>query len=138
MTIDDLEEVALMEQRCFSMPWSKNAYEQALKSDNVIYIVAKDGQRIVGSCGVRNILSEGEITNVMIDEPFRGKGISYPMLQKLLEEGKKIGVCQFFLEVRAGNKSAIRLYKKCGFIVEGVRKNMYEMPVEDGLVMWKR
>lgn len=120
------------------MPWSKEAYIQALACSDVVYVVAKDGDRIVGSCGVRNILSEGEITNVMVDEPFRGQKISYPMLQTLLEEGKKLGITQFFLEVRAGNKPAVHLYEKCGFKVEGVRKNLYEMPREDGLVMWKR
>ena len=57
---------------------------------------------------------------------------------RVLEEGKKIGIEQFFLEVRAGNKPAISLYEKCGFQVEGVRKNLYEMPKEDGLIMWKR
>lgn len=138
MTINDIEEVSNMEARCFSMPWSREAYIQALGCSDVVYVVAKDGNRIVGSCGVRNILSEGEITNVMVDEPFRGQKISYPMLQTLLEEGKKLGITQFFLEVRAGNKPAVHLYEKCGFKVEGVRKNLYEMPREDGLVMWKR
>lgn len=138
MTIEDIEEVSSMEQRCFSMPWSLNAYRQAFDCDDVVYVVAKDEGRIVGSCGVRNILSEGEITNVMVDKPFRGRGISYPMLQILLDEGKKLGIQQFFLEVRASNQPAIHLYEKCGFKVEGIRKKLYEMPVEDGLVMWKR
>ena len=138
MTINDIEEVSKMEERCFSMPWSKDAYEQALQSNDVVYVVAKEEERIVGGCGVRNILSEGEITNVMVDEPFRGQKISYPMMQKLLEEGRKIGIEQFFLEVRAGNKPAVHLYEKCGFKIEGVRKNLYEMPKEDGLIMWKR
>lgn len=138
MTIDDLDEVVCMEARCFSMPWSRDAYREALCCKEAVYVVAREEGRLVGSCGVRNILSEGEITNVMVDAPFRGRGISFPMLQKLLEEGRTLGVEQFFLEVRAGNVPAIHLYEKCGFQVEGVRKNLYEKPTEDGLVMWKR
>lgn len=138
MTINDIEEVSKMEERCFSQPWSKEAYEQALQCEDVVYVVAKEEERIVGSCGVRNILSEGEITNVMVDVPYRGQKISYPMMQKLLEEGAKLGIEQFFLEVRAGNTAAIHLYETCGFCIEGVRKNLYEMPKEDGLIMWKR
>ena len=138
MTINDIEAVSKMEERCFSMPWSRDAYVQAIQCDDVVYVVAEDEEQIVGSCGVRNILSEGEITNVMVDVPFRGQKISYPMLQTLLEEGQKIGIEQFFLEVRVGNKAAIHLYEKCGFQTEGIRKNLYEMPKEDGLIMWKR
>lgn len=138
MTINDIEAVSKMEERCFSMPWSKEAYVQAIQCGDVVYVVAEDEKQIVGSCGVRNILSEGEITNVMVDIPFRGQKISYPMLQTLLEEGQKIGIEQFFLEVRAGNKAAIHLYEKCGFQTEGIRKNLYEIPKEDGLIMWKR
>ena len=138
MTINDIEEVSKMEERCFSQPWTKDAYEQALQCEDVVYVVAKEEECIVGSCGVRNILSEGEITNVMVDTPYRGHKISYPMMQKLLEEGAKLGIEQFFLEVRAGNVAAIHLYEKCGFRIEGVRKNLYEMPKEDGFIMWKR
>lgn len=138
MTEMDLEEVSSMEQRSFSMPWTKEDYRQMLACEEAVYVVACRDDKIVGSCGVRNILGEGEITNVMVDELFRGQGISYPMLTELLRQGEQIGISQFFLEVRQSNKTAIHLYEKCGFIIEGRRKNLYERPVEDGLIMWKR
>ncbi|MBR1691669.1 MAG: ribosomal protein S18-alanine N-acetyltransferase [Lachnospiraceae bacterium] len=138
MTTEDLDAVSQMEKRIFSMPWSRDAYEKALADQNVVYVVAKDGNRVVGSCGVRNILSEGEVTNVMIDLPYRKRGISYPMLTKLLAMGEAMGIRRFFLEVRCSNEPAIRLYRKCGFESAGVRRGLYERPAEDGLVMWKR
>jgi len=138
MSKEDLDAVCRMEEKIFSMPWSRNAYEKALCDENILYVVAKDGDRVVGSCGVRNILSEGEITNVMIDEPYRGRSISHSMLTELLNLGTGMGIRQFFLEVRCSNEPAIRLYRKCGFEVEGVRRNLYERPAEDGFVMWKR
>lgn len=134
----DLETVSQMEQRTFSMPWTKDDYEKMLLCQEAVYVVACLDDKIVGSCGVRNILGEGEITNVMVDESYRGQGISYPMLTELLKQGAEIGVLQFFLEVRQSNEAAIHLYEKCDFLVEGRRKNLYEKPIEDGLIMWKR
>lgn len=138
MTVQDLDAVSDMESRIFSMPWSREAYQRALLDPNVCYVAAKEGTVLAGSCGVRNILSDGEITNVMVDEPYRGRGIGRAMLQKLLVCGKEMGAVQFFLEVRCSNEPALRLYRSCGFEVEGVRKNLYSNPTENGYVMWKR
>ena len=60
------------------------------------------------------------------------------MLLKLMEEGVKMGVEAFTLEVRKSNDSAIRLYESLGFVMEGIRKNFYEEPIEDALIMWRR
>lgn len=60
------------------------------------------------------------------------------MLSELLKRGKCMGIEAFTLEVRKSNEAAIHLYEKAGFVTEGVRKNFYEKPVEDGLIMWKR
>lgn len=138
MTEADLDAVSSMEARTFSMPWTRDDYKQMLVCKDAVYVVAKEDGAIVGSHGVRNILSEGEITNVMVDKPYRGRAISYPMLMELLKQGEAIGIKEFFLEVRQSNEPAIKLYTKCGFQVEGVRKNLYERPVENGLIMWKR
>ncbi|MBO6016038.1 MAG: ribosomal protein S18-alanine N-acetyltransferase [Lachnospiraceae bacterium] len=138
MQPEDLIQVSRLEAQTFTMPWSLDAYRRALGDENTLYIVAKDGAHVVGSCGVRNILSEGEITNVMVEEAYRGKSIGTSLLMRLLDEGEKIGIESFFLEVRCSNEPAIALYQKCGFRVEGVRKNLYEKPAEDGLVMWRR
>ena len=60
------------------------------------------------------------------------------MLLKLMEEGYRMGVEAFTLEVRKSNEAAIHLYEKLGFVTEGIRKNFYEEPTEDALIMWKR
>ena len=41
------------------------------------------------------------------------------------------------LEVRKSNASAIKLYEKCGFCAVGERKNFYEKPCEDAILMTK-
>ncbi len=100
---------------------------------------------ITGICGLRVIAGEGEITNVSVDRNYRKRGIGAAMLEHVLEEGKKLGIEAFTLEVRCSNQPAIRLYEKFGFIGEGVRKGFYKAAFgqngearEDALIMWKR
>lgn len=141
MTQADVPVVAALEKKCFSMPWSEKAYLETLANENALYLVAESGgaeKRIVGMCGVLDILGEGDISNVAVEEDFRRQGIAKKLLQELLIQGESRGIDAFTLEVRATNKEAICLYEKFGFISEGVRKNFYENPKEDALIMWKR
>lgn len=144
MTLSDVGAVACNEALCFSMPWSENAFREIAaaqetgEGQTILYLVAELDGRIVGHCGVRNLLGEGEITNVAVHPDHRNQGIAGVMLAELLDRGVRMGIEAFTLEVRAGNTNAIRLYKKAGFVTEGVRKGFYDMPREDALIMWKR
>ena len=84
------------------------------------------------------MMEEGDITNVVVDESCRGRGLGRGLVSRLLEEGKARGIRAFTLEVRVGNAGAIRLYEELGFRSEGVRKGFYDLPKEDALIMWKR
>lgn len=136
MTEDDLDKVVTMEKQIFSTPWSKQNFEESLsKSYSYFYVAVLSD--IVGYCGVHNLGGDGEITNVAVDETQRGKGIAYEMLSYAMEETAKKGVEAFTLEVRISNTPAIKLYEKLGFENKGIRKNFYENPTEDAMIMWK-
>ena len=109
-----------------------------IANKDACYLVGLYGDEVVASCGLRNIVGDGEITNVVTKTSARGKGIGTQMLVKLMEEGVSMGVEAFTLEVRKSNDAAIHLYENLGFVTEGVRKNFYEEPTEDALIMWKR
>ena len=68
---------------------------------------------------------------------FRRKNVAENMLNKLFYECGKKGVSDITLEVRETNVPAISLYEKLGFEEAGIRKNFYEKPVENALIMWK-
>lgn len=143
MTAGDIEQVLEVERACFSHPWSRDVFNATLLLPYAYYYVAEillenGGKRIVGECGVRDIFGEGEITNVAVHYDFRGKGIAKRMLETLLIESSAKGIRAFTLEVRAGNRPAIELYRGFGFQTEGVRTDFYERPVEDALIMWRR
>ena len=138
LTEEFVDEVCVLEEEAFSMPWHKESFMEMIQNPNACYLVGILDMEVVASCGLRNIVGDGEITNVVTKSSKRGKGIGKKMLLKLMEEGSKMGVEAFTLEVRTSNASAINLYENLGFKTEGIRKNFYENPTEDALIMWKR
>lgn len=132
----DVSSVHEIERMIFSKPWSEKSFLDSLLDDKNIYLVAKEDDELVGYCGLWSVMDEGYITNVAVKPNYQGKGIGKAMLLKLLDIGKKKGILAFTLEVRVGNLVAIKLYKNLGFVEAGVRKDFYEDPVEDGLIMW--
>ena len=138
LTEEYVDQVCVLEEEAFSMPWHRESFLEMIANKDACYLVGLHGEEVVASCGLRNIVGDGEITNVVTKTSARGNGIGKQMLVKLMEEGVAMGVEAFTLEVRKSNQTAIRLYEKLGFVTEGIRKNFYEDPIEDALIMWKR
>ena len=138
MTEEDVSKAAVLEASCFSMPWSEQSFLDAVRNTNTLYLAAEEDGRFVGMCGLWQSFEEADVMNVAVEESCRGRGIAAMLMEELIRLGKERGIEAFLLEVRSSNQPAIRLYEKCGFVTEGVRKNFYEMPREDALIMWKR
>ncbi|MCR4922748.1 MAG: ribosomal protein S18-alanine N-acetyltransferase [Lachnospiraceae bacterium] len=138
MTDKDIDEVCSIEEECFSMPWRREDFLQMIENDHMSYLVVKDAGEICGGAGIREIVGDIEITNVAIKAAYRNRGYGHKLVQALLEKGRELGGKSFTLEVRTSNVAAISVYKDLGFLTEGVRRNFYEKPVEDALIMWKR
>lgn len=134
----DIAQAARIEAESFSTPWSAEAFRKSLALDYTIFLTAEWEGRVAGYCGCYVSLEEAEITNVAVKEELRGRGIARALLLELLRQGEARGTKAFLLEVRAGNAPAIRLYEGLGFERKGLRRNFYEQPREDALVMWKR
>lgn len=135
---EDAKAAAALEAACFSQPWKEETFREYASHPDFCYMTAWDGEHLVGNCGVRNIVGEGEITNVAVAAEYRGQGLARRLLQALLEQGAQMGITDFTLEVRDGNEPAIRLYESLGFVQEGLRRNFYENPKEDARIYWKR
>jgi len=131
----DIQQVSCLEQQIFSQPWTDRGFQDALASDNVIFIVGELESKIVGYCGMYCALDEGEITNVAVAKEYRCCGIGRKLMEQLIQEAMKAKISNLILEVRVSNASAIHLYEKLGFVIQGVRKGFYEKPKEDGYVM---
>lgn len=138
MTIEDLDEVMNIENRTFPTSWTRRAFEMEVK-DNLLatYIVAELDGKIIGYAGMWTIIDEGHITNIAVDEDYKGRSIGNFLLMGLINQCTSNNIYRMTLEVRKSNDVAINLYKKHGFTEEGIRKNYYAAENEDALIMWK-
>ena len=138
MNADHLDEVAELERICFSTPWSRNMLAEELDNACSAFLVAEDDAgRVVGYAGLQVILDEGYITNVAVRPECRRNGIAGKLLQVFLDFGQANHLAFLTLEVRASNYDAIALYGSRGFRSMGRRKNYYEHPREDAIIMTK-
>lgn len=135
MTEADVAQVEVIEKSTFSIPWSYDSILRACRDDNYICIVCEENNHILGYCLMWMSFDEGNITNVAVVCECRGQGIGTLIMQAVEKEGIKAGIKVFFLEVRESNAGAIHLYEKCGYKQLGIRKNFYEKPVENAIIM---
>lgn len=133
----DITQVYTIECDNFPQPWTKEALLGEIASDRSHYLVAVDGDEILGYIGFWKIFDEGHITNIAVDRSHHNQGIGSRMVKGMLALGPGLGIDKFTLEVRAGNKSGIALYEKFGFKSAGVRKGFYDLPKEDAMIMWR-
>jgi len=130
-------EVALLEQICFSDPWSRQALAAELEEPAAAWLVALDGKRPVGYIGLHIAADEGEIVNLAVSPGWRKKGVGAALLGTVLDFAAFQGVTAVWLEVRESNTAARRLYEKAGFAPEGIREKYYSAPVENAVMMKK-
>lgn len=134
MSEQDIPAVAVIERTVFSRPWTEWAFEQAMQQETLFVVVLKKNT-IIGYCGMYCSFEEGEITNVAVIPEEQRQGAGRRMMEYLLGQAQERGITRIILEVRVSNEKAIHLYKSLGFCNCGIRKNFYEMPREDGMVM---
>lgn len=123
---------------CFHSAWDKESFKNELQNGLARYVVAVVDNIAVGFGGMWIIIDEGHITNIGVHPEYRGIGLGDKILSSLISICRDENVCSMTLEVRASNYIAQNLYKKYGFVSEGVRKAYYEDNKEDALIMWKR
>ena len=135
MTSAHIEEIAKLEKECFSSPWSEDGLKTELKNNFARFYVAFSEGRIVGYIGSHNIIGEVYVTNVAVSPDFRRNGVGKTLVKFLIEQMETEKAEFVTLEVRKSNLNAISLYEKCGFEKVGERRNFYEKPIEDAILM---
>jgi [ribosomal protein S18]-alanine N-acetyltransferase len=132
----DVPELAELEPRCFSDPWSPAGFREMLSAPFIMGLIAElKSKRIAGYLLARIFEDEGEILNVAVAPENRRQGMAAGLLEAALAELRERGVEHVFLEVRASNEAAIGLYLAKGFRPIGRRKEYYRRPVEDAMVL---
>ena len=137
MTAAYLDEVATIENDCFSHPWSRRSLESELQTETSRFLVAVEDGRVIGYIGMSAVIDEGYLFNVAVDRQYRKKGVGSALVRELVTFCQKRNYAFLTLEVRESNAPAISLYSRFGFVRVGERKNYYSKPVENALLMTK-
>lgn len=134
---EHISKIAELEKICFSQPWSVDSLLDAYKNGTKFF-VAVQNKKVLGYIGISCILDEGYITNVAVFPEHRKKGVGTALLNRVFSLSSDLKLAFVSLEVRVSNLNAISLYEKSGFKLEGRRKNFYDNPKEDALILTKR
>lgn len=132
----DIEDIAIIEQQSFSTPWTEAMiYDDMLKNDLSMYVVAELDGRVIGYIGFWTIGNECQINNVAVAPEHRRREVATLLMRTVLYSTVAVGVTKWNLEVRESNTAARSFYAKAGFVEVGRRRDYYDDPKEDAILM---
>ena len=136
----DLDEICELEEQCFpEEPWSRQMFEEELRNDMALFVVAEEQgtnesgehceakDRIVGYIIAWVIAPvESQVGSIAVLPEYRRRGLGRQMLEILFAACRETGTRDTYLEVRVSNEPAIALYRSMGFENDGIRKRYYQ------------
>ena len=137
---EDLAAIISIQNRTPQAPrWTQADYANLAGDPLGLILVAEldtmAPPRIVGFAAFQRVIDEAELRNMAVEPAHQRQGAGWELLtegrRRLLEQGAK----QIYLEVRASNMPAQRLYYSAGFSLCSRRRDYYNDPQEDGLVL---
>ena len=137
MLVEDLDQVMEIEEDLFSVPWTREGFLTYLLKKDTMFFVVEEKEKILGFCSMMTVLDEGDILNVAVRRDRQKEGIGQFLVDSILRMADLQGISLVHLEVREGNQTARRLYERLGFKEDGLRRNYYEDPVENAVLMTK-
>lgn len=137
MTLEDLDNIRDILITDFNDFWNYDILKQELECDNSYFVIAKNKNEVVGFAGLKNIIDQADIMNIVVKKSFRGNGIGSKLLENLIFYAKNNNLKMITLEVNEHNLSAIRLYNKFEFNHIGIRKKYYNGE-SDAIIMSKQ
>lgn len=141
MTLEDITQAVLIENECFSLPWSEKSFQDSITREDTLFLVCEDSSTqsgatvITGYIGMYLSFDEANVTNVAVHPSYRKKGYGNALVSTAKTKAKEHQIERIFLEVRVSNAPAIALYQKMGFENLGIRKKFYDHPKEDAYIM---
>lgn len=141
--VEDVEALVDLERRCHSHPWTARHFHDEVESaprGRVLLLRSPwepgDPTRgLVGYCVYQVVADEMHLLNVAVSAEHRRLGLGRFLVERALGAAVRRGVETIFLEVRRSNREAQGLYGRFGFATVAVRRDYYEDPREDALVL---
>jgi ribosomal-protein-alanine N-acetyltransferase len=136
----DLPEMLAIERESFPSPWTAGMFKKELESAHsrclCVRINSAEKSVVAAYIIFWLIADEAHLHNLAVKKEYRGKGLAYNLMEAMKEIAGKNEALAQTLEVRESNTEAIKLYRKCGFVVKGIRPQYYTDTREDAMIMW--
>lgn len=142
---EPLDHVAALQAESFIRPWSIDAMRWELEQNPVARLFLLEelvaraethARPLLGFCACWIVAGEVHINSLAIAPACRRQGHARRLLREVFRSATQEGAEAATLEVRRSNTAAVALYSSLGFAVEGVRRDYYEQPREDALILW--
>lgn len=135
MTRPDLAAVCAIEQQVQYAPWTETLFADGLERH--LCLVAEKAQQIVGFAVVQFVVDEASLLTIAVHPSQQKQGIGRLLLDEVMAQAIAKQATTLFLEVRASNQRAIKMYQMAGFNEMGLRKSYYPSAngKEDALMM---
>lgn len=133
----DVENVATLEGKIFSDAWTNQGILETLNQSQAFIMVAELDDELVGYCIIYYVMDEGEIARIAVDEKARRQGVGRGLFDCVCKCCKEKQIARLLLDVRESNAGARAFYERYGFAEDGIRKNFYENPKENAILMSK-
>ena len=137
MNVGHVPQIAALEKRCFTDPWSEASVASELENPLSLWLVEEREGVVAGYIGSQSVPPEADVMNVAVAPEFRRQGIASALLSALAARLAVQGIRSLTLEVRVSNAAARALYAAFGFAEIGRRNNYYLEPKEDALILRK-
>lgn len=135
MTAADIPTIVAIENASYTVPWSEETFRGLLRRRDADLIVLTADELVIGFACMWCVLDQGELGNIALRPEWRGRGLAARLLAEVLLRARRRSIRELFLEVRPTNAVARRLYERFGFRQIGRRRNYYQQPTEDALVL---
>lgn len=131
----DIAYIAGLEAKTFTDAWTEKSVQETFEQAQAFVTVAEDDGRFAGYCIIYYVMDEAEIARIAVSESARRQGIGKGLLDYTCECCREKKIERLLLDVRESNEGAIAFYEKYGFQTDGIRKDFYDMPKENAVLM---
>lgn len=126
-----LDEVMQIEQQAYAHPWNRANFADSIQTGYQMQVLTAstasgaDKQPILGYFVAMQGFEEVHLLNITVAPEHQGRGWARAMLEALVVWSRGQAAQWLWLEVRASNTRALKVYKDHGFNLVSVRQDYY-------------
>lgn len=125
MTAADIDTVAAAEARLHVTPWTRDQFAESLAAGHDALLARDTTGRLVAYGVTLTAVDDVDLLTLGVVPEMQRQGYGAALLGELMARAKARQAQRMVLEVRAGNRPALALYERLGFVEIGRRRGYY-------------